>query len=259
MKKIKKVIICLLLMFVSINFFACNNEQLPELSCVGVVNFMGAGLDGVTIKTNLKDYTQTNFRGEFNFTTNSNGIEVYPSKAGYIFEPSKITLTPGQNEVNFEAIQIEELSGTLKLNSIQIKPTSIVQTPFNYSYLNLGKSALKVKEIEVSVGSEKYDVILNQNYLNKQEQTTIVINKEITLDCGTETSLGVLINAYFTSNYQEGYTTETEHSEFNLDVKPTNADLQKGNGKVIYSYYNINSSNRAFTFDVSFIFDFMAE
>ena len=261
MKFIKRVGVLAMLMLVALTLFACKLPEAPSLSCSGVVTFSEQGLTGVVIKSNVKEYATTNENGEYNFDTKAKSLVIYPVKEGYMFEPKQIEIESGENtEINFIAIEIEELVGTLSLGEVIITPTSISSNPDNYLFTSEGKECLKASDITISYEGETY--LLNQEpiYLFKTEGNQVLINEEIfgeheiAFECGKSARIGVLINAYFTKYYQEWETTDAIYTYLDITKPQTNADLI--DGQVYYNLYGINSKARAFTFDVTFVFDF---
>jgi len=258
MKLLGKVFFGVFVIFASLNFFACKMPELPNLSCSGCVTFLESGLEGVAIKSNVKEYAVSNTSGNFSFETKSKGIVVYAEKEGYIFEPKQVTLNAGQNTVNFTAIKIENLHGNITLKNIIITPTSIVQSSDNYLYDNGGKVALKASDITIFTKANSY--VLNQNYiyLNKNEQNVIDVKSNINFVCGEQFYMGIAVNTYFKNYNHEGKTTNAETTTLYVRNSQTNADLVNEN-QLIYNLYGINNKTKNFTINVSFVFEFVAD
>lgn len=229
----------------------------PKLSCSGKVTFIGAGLDNVVIQSDVKEYTTTNIKGEFNFTTNAKTLRIYPVKEGYIFEPSEVEVSSGENtNINFVAIEVQKLKGVLTLAEIIITPTCIMASPDNYVYTSEGKECLKANEISLFYNNTSYTVNNGDVYLYKNINNTInAENTQISFNCNQCARIGVLINTYFSLYNQEFETTYTEYSYLDINRPQTNANLN--NGQVIYNIYGINNKARAFTFDITFVFNFI--
>ena len=102
--KIKKII-CYVLMFVSVFvLFACDyNPTQTKIEISGTVYFNNAPLDGVSIRSNTKNFCTTENDGNFIFEENSNSITIFAEKGGYIFSPKSITLSKSQSGIIFEA------------------------------------------------------------------------------------------------------------------------------------------------------------
>lgn len=255
MRLLGKLLICIMLMFVSLTFFACELPTLPSLSCSGVITFVGEGLEGVTIKSDVKDYTKTNNKGEYSFTTNAKKIKIIPEKEGYMFSPKFVELEAGTNTASFVATEIQNINGTISLSKIIITPTSILNSPDNYVFINDGNECLKSKDITIYCNGQQIVFNTNNNYLEKNKQNEILITQNnVTFVCGEDLKLGVLINAYFIIFHQEAYTTDTDFAYLEITKQQTNADLENGN--IIYTLYGINNKARTFTFDISFVFEY---
>lgn len=261
MKYVKGVIVAIMLMAVSLTFFACDSN-LPDLSCSGNITINSVALEGVTIKSNIKNYTQTNKSGEYSFTTNAESITIYPEKSGYIFTPKSVTITAGENlDINFVAEEIVEIDGTLKLNKVIISPTVIVNSPENYEYVNSSNGKKGVKAKDIYLWQNNSILVTDQtNYLYKNTQNNIDISSNITFDCGQKFSLGILINMYFMPrNHQESSTSEQDsksnYSFLYVENAQTNADLI--NNQIVYNLYGINNHLRTVTYNVSFVFDYI--
>ena len=136
MKILKRVFVCLMLMVASLVFFACELPTLPNLTCSGIVMFEQSGLEGVTLKSEVKDYAITNVKGEYTFNARVKKIKIIPEKEGYIFSPKFVEVTEGENIINFTAIKVEKLTGSLLLSKIVIMPTSILNSPDNFVFIN---------------------------------------------------------------------------------------------------------------------------
>ena len=80
MKIVGRLLIAIMLMISSLTFFACEMPSQPELSCSGVVTFNNQGLNDVTIKSSIKDYTTTDANGNYTFLTKAKSIIIYPEK-----------------------------------------------------------------------------------------------------------------------------------------------------------------------------------
>ena len=241
-------------MMSSLVFFACDLPKAPQITCNGVVTFNNSGIEGVEIKSTVKQYAITNQNGEFSFDINSNQITIFPQKEGYIFTPEKAVITPGENNVNFVASQIENLTGKISLNKLIIKPTSIVSFNDNYVYINEGYESLKVSDISVVSGEEAF-VIAENVYLQKSHNNPIYLTDEIVFDCPAQFSMGILINAYCTNRYgQEFKTTDDKPVYLYVEQPQTNAILK--NGTIEYTLFGINNKTKAFTFDITFVFDY---
>ena len=245
-----------MLMVASLVFFACELPTLPNLTCSGIVMFEQSGLEGVTLKSEVKDYAITNVKGEYTFNARVKKIKIIPEKEGYIFSPKFVEVTEGENIINFTAIKVEKLTGSLLLSKIVIMPTSILNSPDNFVFINNGNECLKPKDISIVCNDEK--IVLNETntYLEKNKQNEILITQtSVSFVCGEELKLGVLINAYFMAFYQEVFTTDTDFSYLEITEPQTNANLENGN--IVYTLYGINNKARTFTFDISFVFNFI--
>ncbi len=259
MKLRARLLLCVLLMLVSVSFFACDLAEIPVISCSGVITFENEGLGGVEIKSSTNTFGKTNGEGEFSFEKKAKTITIVPELEGYYFEPRSITLTESAEDVNFVAIKIEGLSGEIVLRSIEICPTTIASYGDNYVYQRNGREAIKAKEISLKYNNEKIDIISNDTYLIKDEQSAFDVVDEIKFTCGEKSNLGFLINAYFNTYYmdEDGFMTDTNYKYLNITNSQTNKDLE--DGKIKYILYGINSVNKAFTYDISFIFDFIED
>lgn len=251
---VKGVFIAILLMMVSLTIFACKLPELPDLSCSGTVTIDSMGLEGVVIKSSVKEYAITNSSGNFEFTTKAKSLVVYPYKEGYIFTPSSLSLTDGENTATIVATKVEALEGTLTLKEVIITPTSISTLPDNYTYTYNNKTCLKASDINIVYDSNNYVLNPETTYLYQNEKNTISVEDNIALNCGEIKRVGIFINAYFKWSHSESKTTETEASFLDILVPQTNADLV--DGRVKYSLYGINNKSRSFTFDITFVFDF---
>ena len=251
---VKGVFIAVLLMVVSLTLFACKMPQLPDLSCSGTVTIDAVGLEGVIIKSSVKEYAITNSSGNFEFTTKAKSLVVYPYKEGYMFTPSSISLTDGENTATIVATKVEALEGTLTLKEVIITPTSISTLPDNYTYTYNDKICLKASDINIVYESNNYLLNAETIYLYQNEKNAISVEDNITFNCGENKRVGIFINAYFKWSHSESKTTETEASFLDILVPQTNADLV--DGQVKYSLYGINNKSRSFTFDITFLFDF---
>lgn len=255
MRLFGRLLICVVLMVVSLTFFACELPSLPNLSCSGVITFVGNGLEGVTIKSDVKEYTKTNSNGEYSFETKAKKIKVFPEKDGYMFTPKFVELEAGENTMSFVATKVENLNGTITLSKIVITPTSVLESPDNYVFVNDGKECLKAKDITIYCSGQQIVFNANNMLLEKNKQNEFLITQNnISFECGQDLKLGVLINAYFVIFHQEAYTTDTEFAYLEITNQQTNANLE--NGQIIYTSYGINNKARSFTFDVSFVFDY---
>ncbi len=243
-------------MVVSIIFFACSSNHLPTIYCAGSVKFLNYGLGEVIIKTNTKGYATTNDMGQFQFSTESTALEIFPQKNGFIFEPKSVKIKPGENNVNFVAHEIAPLMGKLQLDKIEITPISIVYGKDNYTYINNNKPALKASDIAILINNYKVQALSNPMYLYKEEINELEILDKYVIDCRKLNSLGILINAYFINNQQEVNTTDSEFIDLKITIPPTNKDLQQGDGKIIYYLSHVNNKGRAFTFSVAFEFNY---
>ena len=255
MKIVGKLLIAIMLMISSLTFFACEMPSQPELSCSGVVTFNNQGLNDVTIKSSIKDYTTTDANGNYTFLTKAKSIIIYPEKEGYIFSPKQITLSSGENTANFIATKVQDLQGKLRLNSIIITPTSILSSPDNYSFFHNGKPCLKVSDVTIKGAGVTKQLNTADIYLNKGEQNILYNNSNIVYTCGENATIGILINTYFVSYQQTIKTTETEYTYLYINKPQTNEMLL--NSQIIYNLYGINNRTKSFTFDVSFVFDYI--
>lgn len=242
-------------MITSLTFFACTPVELPEFSCAGVITIENSGLDGVVIKSNLRELASTNAAGEFTFTTNAKSLTIIPQKEGYMFEPAKAELKEGQNTANFVAIKVKNLTGTLILSKVVITPTSIVSFGDNYQYLNNGSACLKASAITINYGEQNVSLISQPTYLNKSQENTLPVTGDIRFECGTRQTIGLLINTYFRRYNNEWQTYDTEFINLYITKPQTNKDVTSG--KIVYNMYGINNKSKSFTFDVTFIFKYM--
>ena len=253
-----KLLLCVLLMLVSVSFFACDIAEIPVISCSGVITFENEGLRGVEIKSSTTTFGKTNSDGEFSFEKKAKTLTIVPELEGYFFEPKSITITESSDEINFVAIKIEELSGEMVLQSIEICPTTIASYGDNYVYKKDGQDAIKAREISLKYNNDAIDIISNDTYLIKDDQNFFEITEDIRIRCGVKANLGFLINAYFNNYYTEdGCMSDTNYKFLNITNVQTNKDLE--DGKIKYILYGINSANKAFTFDISFTFDFIED
>lgn len=254
MKFLKGFGVACMLMIFSLTFFACQMPKSPPLSCSGSVTISNVGLEGVVIKSNVKEYATTLAGGEFSFNTNAQSLTIYPYKQGYMFSPESATLTAGENSVSFVAIKVQNLTGTLSLNKIIITPTSIVNTLDNYQYMHNGQECLKASSISLAYNGT-LNLISNPTYLAKSQKNEVACNNAISFKCGQSVTVGVLINTYFTSYHQEWQTSDSEYTNLYITKPQTNKDLK--NNQIIYNMYGINNKSRSFTFDIAFVFDYI--
>ena len=255
MMVIKRGVVCILLMFVALTFFACQLPTLPDLSCRGVITFNDLGLEGVSIKSDVKDFAKTNSEGEFSFSTKSKTITIFPVLEGYMFQPKQAVLSEGENVANFTAIKIEPLKGEMVLRKVIITPTSIASSPDNYVFNSQGKECLKASNIVLSYQDSSFTLNNGAMYLYKNQKNVFdFADNQIKFECGKEQRLGILVNAYFSKYYQEWETTDTEQTYLDIWSPQTNADLI--DGKIEYNLFAINNKSRAFTLDITFVFDY---
>ena len=166
------------------------------------------------------------------------------------------SIIEGKNVVHFNAKPIENLEGNLKLSKVVIKPTNILAGTENYQYTNNLKKALKISEISILLGDNVYSISgVDGTFLNKHEANEIIFNNNAIVACGDNLKLGILINTYFIMYYHEAKTTTTNYSYLYINQPQTNAMLF--NNTITYNLYGVNNQSKAFTFDVSFVFEYI--
>ena len=262
MKFAKKMVVVIMLTLVSLTLFACNSND-SHLSCSGNVTIENIGLNDVVIKSNVKNYATTNENGEYNFITNAKEVVIFPEKSGYIFFPKSATIKAGENEnISFIAEEIVNLEGSLKLSSIIISPTTVLNFPDNFEYTNVsnGKTGIKAKNIYLW-DNELSTLVLNSNtYLYKQQENEVDVSENISFGCGQDFSLGILINTYFMPrNKQESYTSEQDtksnYAFLHISETQTNADLV--DNKITYHLFGVNNHLKTITYNISFVFEYV--
>lgn len=255
MRCFKRVIILILLLCFTASFFACDIGEQNVIAGSGTIFFDGEIQSGVQINSSISSLCIANDDGSFMFQSSAKSITVVPKLDGYFFVPRSITITSNNNELNFTAVKIEELDGTLKLKSICITPTSIASVGDNYLFVVDGEECIKLCGLFVKYNDNISSVINNPVYLVKNRQNYIDFNEDLTFDCHNKASIGFLLNANFVSLSKEWSSTNASYTFLNIINSPTNADLQ--DNTITYSLYGINSETKAFTYDISFAFEYV--
>ena len=80
--------LCVLITIICLNLFlfGCSHIPLTTINCVGGVKFLNYGLEGVTIKTNTKEYAVSNDAGFFEFKTKNTDYFIFANIAFFIEE-----------------------------------------------------------------------------------------------------------------------------------------------------------------------------
>lgn len=260
--KIKKII-CYVLMFVSVFvLFACDyNPTQTKIEISGTVYFNNAPLDGVSIRSNTKNFCTTENDGNFIFEENSNSITIFAEKSGYIFSPKSITLSKSQSGIIFEATKIENLNGTLSLSKINITPISIASIQENYLFKNSsGESCLKINQINVSINDNELTALNSCVYAVKYKNNEIDFNKDLSVNTGTKFKILFSVDACYSFASSEQVYTEAKKSVINVTENQTNADLvqtgQNEFGQIVYTLAGVNAGNNNYSYDISFVFDY---
>lgn len=254
------LVFALILLLVSVTFFACDFGEIPTISISGSVTVSEVGLEGVEIKSSIKSLTKTNPNGEFTFSEKAKSITIIPELQGYFFEPSSITVTQDADDISFVAIKIYELDGKIVLSKLSITPTSIA-LPIgsygnNYLYQNNGQDALKLNEISVLYRGVEFELGSLPTYLYKGVKNEVDFGGNVEIDCGTKATVGICINTYFKMNNEEYRTSNSDYKYIDIRNVQTNAELDEG--KIEYTLYGLNSYDRMYTFSVTFVFDYVA-
>lgn len=252
MKKFIYLFLCCLICISCFSISACSNES--KITYSGSIIFNSNVMEGVVIKTDDRALCISNNNGEFEFTSVSKSVKVYPEKDGYFFEPSFVIVTEESPKCKFEAKKIKELNGTLKLNKVITKPTYIVSYSDNYLYRNKDKDCLKVFDMSLNYKGKIINIFTEDGFLYKNEKNEVIIEDDIEIVCGTQSQIGFLINTYFKYNYNESHTTYTEYSYLYIAGEQTNNKLK--NNQIHYSLEGINNKSNKFTFDITFVFDY---
>ena len=255
MKFLRRVLICAFLMLVSVSFFACDIGEAKTISGAVNVVFDDEWMGDVEINTSTSNLGKTDEFGNFSFAVNSKSVTIIPKKEGYYFIPKSITINDDNDNLNFEAVKIENLEGSLKLKSICIIPTSIASMGDNYSFNRNGKEAIKLNSLTLRNEDTSYDVLNGACYLFKNEKNYIEFNDYLVYNCNDKISLSFLLKANFTSMSREWVSANTAYTYLNVTSAPKNSELN--NGTIKYSLYGLNSETKAFTYDISFVFEYV--
>lgn len=260
--KFKRVFCLMLLIFSIFTFFACDYEPAKtKLEISGAVYFDNTPLDGVSIRSNTKNFCSTSADGNFSFEEYSNSVTIFAEKSGYIFSPKSVTLTKSQSGIIFEATKIENLNGTLSLSKINIMPTSIASVQENYLFKNsTGEHCLKINQINISVDGDDLQTLTSPVYAIKNKNNEIKFNNDLSVNTGTKFMIMFSVDACYSFASSEQVYLETKKSVISITEKQTNANLvQSGQnefGQIIYSLDGINAGNNNFSYNISFIFDY---
>ena len=255
MKKLKAI----LLVFVCIcgfMFAACDFSPNTEtMSISGYAYFESVPMKDVLIKSNTKTLTTTNDFGNFSFEKTKTITTIYAEKTGYIFTPKSIEVSETTDNIVFVATKIEDLNGTLSLSKINITPTSIVSITDNYLFNLGGKSCLKIKNINVSIGNSKYNCINQDLYAEKNKNNFINVEHDLFANTGENFAIEFSIDAYFSSYRNEYIYLEEKASILNVTKQQTTAHLTENN-QIEYTFVGVNATNNKFSYNITFIFDY---
>ena len=257
MKKISRVFVCAFILLAVILTFGCETGEIKMISGGGRVTFGDGCLSGVEIYSNYSNLGTTDQEGNFEFNVKAKTLTVFPKLEGYYFIPKSITIDDDNDRIDFQAVKITNLQGTLSLSQIAITPTSIASMGDNYCFMQNGEQCIKLSKLFVKYKNENISVIQNEVYLYKNKQNYIEFNDNISFACGEKTSLGFLLNANFISLGREWTGTNTSYTYLNISSNQTNAELD--NNKIRYTLFGINSETKAFTYDITFVFDYVNE
>jgi len=241
-------------MLSAVSFFACDIGDTKIINGGGKVTFASEQIVDVQINSGVSNICTTNENGEFSFTLSAKTITIIPQKAGYFFIPKSITIDGDTDQINFEAVKIKELNGTLKLKSVCIMPTSIASMGDNYLFKQNGEDCIKLSGLKINYLDNTNSILTDAVYLRKNKKNYIDVQDNISFNCGDKVNLSFLLNANFTSINREWTSTNSAFTYLNILTTPTNADLI--DNQITYSLYGINSETKAFTYDISFIFDY---
>lgn len=224
----------------------------------GIVTFNGTGIENVEITDKINSYATTDNLGNFSFETTKNELVLYPQKSGYIFTPTFIVVTD-QTYIEFTCEKAEVLNGTLVLEQISITPTSIVSfQENNFLYKNEDKDCLKIDGINLTI-NDLTQISNLTNYFAPINQSTNILG-ENDFEFDVIEGIANLKISYELSAYFKIYNHESTAFE-NERVVRVNKTLDTGNlinNKFELFASGINSSHNGYSYNISFIFNFIS-
>ena len=259
MKKVRLVFL-VMLMVAGFCLSGCDlffTQTTKTLQVSGTTTFNGSMLEGVEIKTSTQTLCKSDANGNFSFTINSNQIEVFAEKQGYVFSPRSVIITDSTENLSFIAKQIEPLNGEIVLSSVNITPTSIATLPDNFKYSTSSGNCLKIKKLLVKIDNFEYEnFVSNKSMAIKNNTNTYNVgDQEYSIKTQNKFSIKFSLSAYFSAYGSDHEFNETRLTTINVASNKTTAHLNDNNQFEV-SLFGINSSNNMFSYNITFIFDY---
>lgn len=256
MKRISKILIVLTLFLISSSLF-CGCELFLEgttHTISGYVFFDGHPLENVKITDKITVYTTTDQNGYFCFSTKKTTLQLYPQKSGFVFDGQSIVCDQ-DTTIDFVGQKATKLNGTLVLKQILVQPVSIVSFSDNNFLYN--QNQLKIRQLKFNINNQTF---LNSStvFATTKQQTNLWTEdfdfEYQVVDGYVNIKISYELSTFYTSNERENVAIENQHILRTEKVVDTGCLYD---GKFELAASGINSIHNGFSYNISFVFDFV--